>query len=33
VVLPLRPLVILDVPLSTALRYPYLSVALSARRA
>jgi hypothetical protein len=27
-VLPLRPLVILDVPLSSVLHYPYLSVAL-----
>jgi 2-polyprenyl-3-methyl-5-hydroxy-6-metoxy-1,4-benzoquinol methylase len=30
VVLPLRPLVILDAPLSRILRYPYLSVALCA---
>jgi hypothetical protein len=29
-VLPLRLLVILDAPLSRALRYPYLSAALSA---
>jgi SAM-dependent methyltransferase len=31
-VLPLRPLVVLDVPLSRLLRYPYLSVALSGVR-
>jgi SAM-dependent methyltransferase len=30
IVLPLRPLVLLDAPLSRILRYPYLSVALSA---
>jgi len=29
IMLPLRPLVLLDVPLSKLLRYPYLSVALS----
>ncbi len=33
IVLPLRPLVILDVPLSTLLGYPYLSVALWAVKA
>jgi SAM-dependent methyltransferase len=32
IVLPLRPLVILDRPLSRILRYPYLSVALSAAK-
>jgi SAM-dependent methyltransferase len=32
VVLPLRALVVIDHPLSRALRYPYLSVALSAER-
>ena len=30
IVLPLRPLVILDAPLTRILRYPHLSVALSA---
>lgn len=30
IVLPLRPLVVLDAPLSAVLRYPHLSVALSA---